>query len=369
MNKKIQIPFYGLDKYYKKNENKIVSIISDSMRSGQFIDGNYTKMLEETLSNVFNRKNAVTTGSGTDALFFALQALQIGKNDEVLVPAISFIASATAITRTGAVPIFVDVDTSTALMDLADAQQKITSKTKAILFVDLYGNMPDPNALEAFAARNNLILIEDAAQGIGSEINGCKAGSIGDISIFSFDPSKPIGAFGTGGAVLTNDSKIARLCIAYRQNGKNPDTGKYEYFGINSRISEQQAVLISWQMLNFDKILSKRIECAREYLNRLESLPFKILVKSQFSYKGNFHKFVIASQERDLLRNYLYQNGIETKLHYSECLYKHPILNGYYHFCPNAEKIATMVLSLPMHPELQNQEIDYICNTIKHFYL
>ncbi|MEA1874015.1 MAG: DegT/DnrJ/EryC1/StrS family aminotransferase [Bacteroidota bacterium] len=363
-----KLSFFGLNRMYQQHINNISELRLKADISGQFLSGENSISLENSLSAQFKREYSITVGSGTDALFLSLNALKIQPDDEVLIPAFSFIASATAITRTGAKPIFVDIDPKNALMDLSDAEQKITNKTKAIIFVDLYGNLPNIKALEEFAQNHDLKLIEDAAQAIGSERDGGKAGSIGDISIFSFDPTKPIHAFGTGGAILTNNKEVAHYCKAASQNGKNPKTGKYDQFGINSRISESQAALIQWQLENYEEQLAVRKQLAERYRSNLNKLPVEILVNEQFQYTGNFHKFVIQTKQRDALKQHLASHGIETRIHYAECLYYHPILSDFRNQCFNAETLSKEVLSLPFYPELNIAEIDYICEKIKTFY-
>ncbi|MGM0650499.1 MAG: DegT/DnrJ/EryC1/StrS family aminotransferase [Bacteroidota bacterium] len=362
------ISYFNLDRFFNLHSKTISDIFTDAMKDGQYIQGNETNELGKKLAAFTNRNHAITCGSGTDALFFALKSIAINGNDEILVPAFSFISTATAITRAGATPVFTDVDPGNGLMDLNDAKQKITGKTKAILFVDLYGNMPDVDAVETFAKTHNLSLVEDAAQAIGSAKNNRTAGSMGYVSILSFDPTKPVGAFGTGGAILTDDIKIANYCKAARQNGKNPKTGQYDQFGINSRISESQAALIQWQLDNFDEQLSVRKQLAQYYKQKLSDLPLKILVAEQFHYTGNFHKFVIQTKHRDALKQHLAKHGIETRIHYGKCMYEHRVLSDYHSHCPNAETLTNEVLSLPFYPELSIAEIDYICEHIKHYY-
>lgn len=363
-----RIHFYGLNRFFKKNTDEILNLTKESFAKGIFIDGEFTHNLENKLANYCNRKYAVALGSGTDALFFALLALGIKKGDEILVPALSFIATATSITRVGASPIFVDVCPDNALLDLIDAKNKITKKTKALLYVDIYGNLPQIDEIENFASDNKLFLIEDAAQSFGSNRSERIAGSMGDISILSFDPSKPIGAFGTGGAVLTNDKTFADFCYSARQNGKSTNNGTYHQFGINSRISESQASLLIWQLENFPEQLNIRQILSRQYFDGLKNLPITILVREQFNYSGNFHKFVIQINDRDRLLSWLKNLGIETKIHYKECLYEHPVLNITSQICPNSRKLTKEVLSLPFYPELDITEVTYITNCIKDFY-
>ena len=363
-----KIPFFGITRMLKKQDSSIFSLLVSKIRSGVFVDGLNTLQLEEELAKSYNRNNAICVSSGTDALFLALKSLGIDKNDEVLVPAISFIATATAITRVGATPVFVDINPNNALMDLSDAEKKITAKTKAVMFVDLYGNLPDFEVVEDFAKSNNLFLIEDAAQAFGCERNNRKAGSMGDVSIFSFDPTKPVSAFGTGGAVITDNDDIAKFCRAARQNGKNPKTGEYDQFGINSRISESQAALLNWQLESFENTLKIRQQKAKYLIEQIKNLPLQILVIEQTNYSGNFHKLVIACDNRDDLVRYLNKNSIETHVHYRECLYQHPVLKEFASDCFNAEMLTHKLLTLPFYPELEVEDIEYIAQIIHNYF-
>jgi dTDP-4-amino-4,6-dideoxygalactose transaminase len=362
------IKYYGLKRLFEKNGEEILKASSASFREGIYIDGEFTLIFENKLAEYCNRKYAVSLGSGTDSLFLSLLSLGIKKGDEILVPAISFIATATAITRAGATPVFVDVCSGNALINLNDAKDKITNKTKALLYVDLYGSLPEFIEIESFSSNHNLLLIEDAAQSFGSNRNGQIAGSMGDISILSFDPTKPIGAFGTGGAILTNDKTLADYCYSARQNGKNIQNGQYDQFGINSRISELQASLLLWQFEKFKEQLNIRHFLSKHYLNGLKNLPIKIMVQEQFNYTGNFHKFVIKLNNRDELQTFLKTRGIETRIHYSQCLYEHPVLKKPSNPCINSEKLTHEVLSLPFYPELTIPEINYIIDSIKEFF-
>ena len=359
-----EINYYGLQRMYKQHEDKIRNMLGPAFGKGQYIEGKQSDKLETSLADITNRKYSVLTGSATDALFIALKSAGIKKGDEVLIPAISYISSATAITRTCAKPVFVDVHPGDALMNIEDAESKITSATKAILFVDLYGNLPDASALEEFARKHHLLLIEDAAQSIGSLRDNRSAGSIGDISVFSFDPSKPVGAFGTGGAILTDKREITDFCRGARQNGKNPNTGIYDQFGINSRMSEFQAALVNWQLETLKEQLAIRRNLAEQYKKALASLPVKFIIEQQFSNSGNFHKFIISLKYRDTVKKHLQQHGIQSRIHYENCLYQHPVLQKYKTSCPEAEKLTSQVLSLPFYPELEENEIAYICETL-----
>lgn len=362
------IRYYGLKRLIEKNAKEILKTTSVSFQEGIFIDGEFTLKFENRLAKYCNRKYAVSLGSGTDSLFLSLLSLGIKEGDEILVPAISFIATASSITRVGATPVFVDVCSDNALIDLKDAKNKITDKTKALICVDLYGNLPEFTEIENFASNHNLLLIEDAAQSFGSKRNGQIAGSIGNISILSFDPSKPIGAFGTGGAILTDNKTLANYCYSARQNGRNVQNGKYDQFGMNSRISELQASLLLWQLEKFNDQLNMRHLLSKHYYDGLKNLPVKIMVKEQFNYTGNFHKFVIQLDNRNGLRTFLNSHGIETRIHYSPCLYEHSVFNKPSNPCIISEKLSKEVLSLPFYPELTLPEINYIVNCIKDFF-
>jgi dTDP-4-amino-4,6-dideoxygalactose transaminase len=290
--------------------------------------------------------------------------------DEVLVTSFSFIASASPIIRAGAIPVFVDIDPATFLMDLADLSQKITPKSKAIIGVHLFGQLLDFARLEAIASENKLVLIEDAAQGFGSESGERKAGGMGDISCFSFDPTKIVSAYGSGGAVLTDSEDTFRFLKKLRYHGKS-EHNEFEMLGYNSRLSDLNCAHLSFQITEH---LAQRIhrlnEIARLYQKNLQNLSYIRLPENIMRGKHVYHKYVIRTGNRDELKQFLAEKGIATMVHYSKPLYEYPLFSGITDRPPHnplSKRICGEVLSLPIFPELSDNEIDYICNTIHSF--
>ena len=366
----IRIPFYGIKKFYEENSQEILGVVNRVYSSGMMFGEEILKF-ERELCSLTGRKYAITVNSCTDALFFALKSAGIGNGDEVIVTSFSFIASAGSIIRAGAIPVFTDIDPNTYLMDIADMESKITSSTKAIITVHLFGHSLDISAIEQITKNNNLFLIEDAAQGLGAKSGGRNAGSMGNISCLSFDPTKVISAFGSGGAILTDDKQIFEQIKKLRYHGKG-ESDDFLQEGYNSRLSAAQCAILSYQM---NSHLFKRIKRLRKiadiYQNELGNTDE---IRLPFSSEGNFHiyhKYVLQTQLRDKLKLWLKENGIETLIHYPRPLFEYSLFNNYPFSAENiinCNDICQRVLSLPIYPELQNEEVDYICKTIKKFY-
>ncbi|MFH0867658.1 MAG: DegT/DnrJ/EryC1/StrS family aminotransferase [Bacteroidota bacterium] len=364
------IPFYGIKRFYEKNSADILNLLNSVYVKGQ-IFGDEILSLEKELAAYFERRFAVTAGSCTDALFFALKAGRIKEGDEVLVSSFSFIASASCITRIGAVPIFVDIDPDTFLMDMEDLKKKITPKTKAIIGVHLFGQSFDIHAVDKIAKQHNILFIEDAAQGFGSISGKTKAGSLGKISCLSFDPTKVISAFGSGGAMLTDDDNIYRQLLKYKYHGKSTDND-YEIQGYNSRLSAAQCALLSYQLKEHLSDRHTRLrQIAERYNNELAAVKELIL---PFEIPENYHiyhKYVIRTDERNGLSGNLKKNGISTMIHYPKPLNQYSLFHNKPFRAENittCSKICSEVLSLPIYPELTDEEIMFICKSIKSFF-
>ncbi|MFH1319479.1 MAG: DegT/DnrJ/EryC1/StrS family aminotransferase [Bacteroidota bacterium] len=370
MKNKINIPFYNVERLFRKYSKEIISTVSSVYSSGRVLMGPEIEEFEGKISKMCNRKYALAVGSCTDALYFALLSSGIGKNDEVLVTCFSYIASVTPILMVGAIPVFIDIEPDYFMMDLSDVEAKITGKTKAIIAVNLFGQTLPIDRLEEIAARNGLVLIEDAAQSLGSKYEGNPAGSMGLTSCLSFDPVKIIGAFGAGGVLLTDDETIYRKVKKLRYHGKNMESGTFEILGYNSRIATSQAALISMQLDLLDDWIKKRNEIAAAYDRELSVINDIEIPKSRKGDSHIYHKYVIRVENRDDLRKYLADNGVKTMVHYSEALFEYPLFNNYKYHAENltvVHNVKNKVISLPIYPELENEEIQYICNVIKKY--
>jgi|YNPMSStandDraft_1061717.scaffolds.fasta_scaffold00632_9 dTDP-4-amino-4,6-dideoxygalactose transaminase len=365
-----KIPYYGLDRFYKQNKDIILQLTDISFNEGQFLDGAEIKEFETLISSYCNRKYAVTVSSCSDALYFSLLSLNIGFDDEVLLPSFSFIATLNSVLRTGATPVFLDVDNINFTISLEEIKQKRTAKTKALILVPLFGLSYDYTEIELWCKKENIFVIEDAAQAIGTMYNGKPSGSWGELSCLSFDPSKIIHAFGTGGAILTNNEQLYYKLKRIRYQGKEKDD--FIEKGFNSRISTLQAKLLLWQMDNIEKIVEKRQKIAQKYFSELaeiNKLSFPVINSKVFP---TYHKFVIFSRQRDKLKSYLQQNGIQTFIHYPKLLFEYSLMKDCFYKAENiaqANDLCKKVLSLPLYPELTEEEIQFICKIIKSFYL
>lgn len=363
----MKIPFYNISRLHARHREEILRITDDVFSGGQVVEGRETQELEEWLKKISGRKHVITVNSCTDALYFSLRAAGIGKGDEVIVPALSFIATASPVIRTGATPVFADVMPDGNL-DLEDARKRITPSTKAFIVVHLYGRMSDPEGLQRFAKKTGLVMIEDAAQALGSYYNRIKAGRIGLYGCISFDPSKIIGAFGTGGAVLTNDEESAKKIRIWRAQGKNPDNGLFTETGYNSRLSTLQAALLVMQMKKIKHIVAERNRVAFEYHRQLYKLPLEIMPAPGGKSCWNYHKYPVATPLRDELKAFLAEKGIETQIHYPYLLSDQPLFGSHTEDFPVARHISQQTLSLPIYPELTAEEINYVCLAIHEFF-
>lgn len=360
----MKIPFHGLDRKYHAQKWAYLKQIDAVLESGQLLQGSPVVELEGKLAKLTGKMYAATVGSATDALFFSLVALGIGPGDEVLVPDFSFIASASCILRAGATPVFVDVD-SMGLMDVDDAASKVTGRTKAIIIVHLYGNLLPWDSM-GFARDRGLYVIEDAAQALGSEPN---VGEYGDVTCFSFDPTKVVSALGSGGAICTDEfSNICQIC-RYRYHGR-AESGESVILGYNSQLPSISATCISMELDSLSAKVRARRGIASLYAQYLPvTWDLRIITDpSSDVCDPSFHKFVIAIPDRDALREFLTSAGVETKIHYKLPLRREPMFGIESSKEWMSDKLSKQVLSLPIYPELTEEEVRYVCGAIGEYY-
>jgi dTDP-4-amino-4,6-dideoxygalactose transaminase len=334
---------------------------------GDFILGQAVRDFEAAFAGYCGAPRAVGVDNGTSALELILRALGIGPGDEVIVPALTFVATASAVEMVGARPVFVDVDPDTGLMDQEAALHRAGSKTKAIIPVHLWGQPARVDSL-AESARGKLHVIEDACQAHGARVGARRVGSIGIASAFSFYPAKNLGAFGDGGAVVTNDEGIATKVAMLRNYG---EARKYEhmYLAYNRRLDTIQAAVLSVKLHHLDRWNAERRDAAQRYREALAGTTVRVLPEPA-SGEPVYHQFVVRSDRRDALAAHLKERGIETGVHYPFPLHLLPIFKsmglaaGAF---PAAEALAREVLSLPMFPGLTESEIDRVATSIKAF--
>jgi dTDP-4-amino-4,6-dideoxygalactose transaminase len=349
------IPFFAAAREFAAHGRELLELVTHVLDGGQTLQGDHVRDFEQALARHVGRAHAVAVGSGTDALFFALRALGIGAGDDVLVPALSFIASASCIVRAGARPVFVDTD-ERHLLDLDRARTAITARTRALIAVDLFGQTPDRLQVEELAAEHRLVVIEDAAQALGA----AHAGATGAISCLSFDPTKPLAAPGSGGALLTDDPRLAARVRRLRWHGRDDD-GRYGELGYNSQLPEISAAVLRHKLALEPGWRAARQAIAARYTAALATTPDIQAPVYEDSAAHAFSKYVIRSRERDALCERLARAGVPTRIHYARPLHREPLFADFgAAACPNAERAAREVLSLPIHPFLHAHELDRI---------
>ncbi|MBI4064529.1 MAG: DegT/DnrJ/EryC1/StrS family aminotransferase [Elusimicrobia bacterium] len=361
-----KIPFFGATREFQKHGGPILKEVGRIFKSGRMLQGPEVASFEEKLARFTNRRLAVALNSATDALYFALAASGIGPGDEVLVTDFSFIASGSAICRAGATPIFIDID-DTYNIDLKQAQAKITPQTKALVAVHLYGSMMNPRVVNDFSRRHNLVLIEDAAQAIGAAYDSVRAGSLGLASVFSFDPTKPISAPGSGGVLLTDDETLAAKVKRLRYHGKETGQNSYREIGINSQMPSATAAVLNFKMTREAAWRRRRQDIAARYIRGLAQVPGLVLPGACVKNSHIYHKFVIRIPNRDALKEQLSKAGIETMIHYSTPLHRQPCfahLGLADRDYPVTNRFAQSVLSLPIHPFLKDSEVNLVISSI-----
>ncbi len=348
---------------------QLLEAVTAVLKSGKYVLGETLKTFEESFAEYVGTKYAVGVASGTEALYLSLRALDIGAGDEVVTTPFTAVPTISAIVMTGAQPVFADIDPITFTIAPKSINAVISSRTKAIIPVHLYGLMADMDAISDIAEQHAIPVIEDAAQAHGSQLHGRHAGSIGLMGCFSFYPTKNLGGFGDGGLITTNNEKIAEKLFLLRNYGQtSPYTTTIN--GINTRLDDIQAAMLLVKLPYLDKWNQRRQEIAEIYHQKLIIPEIEISIIPE-GYKSNYHVFVIRAKQRDELWNYLEDNGIQANVYYPlpGHLQESNIHLGYSKGdFPIAEEASGNVLALPMFPELSNEEIDIVVEYIHKFY-
>ena len=368
--KAMGVLFLDLRQQYRSIKDEVNASVQQVMDSCRFVLGENVKSFEKEFASFCGTEYAVGVANGTDALRLALLACGIGKGDEVITVPNTFIATTEAISQTGAKIAFVDVNSSTYNIDVSQIEGAINERTRAILPVHLFGQPADMDPIMEVARKYNLEVIEDACQAHGAEYKGKKAGSIGDVGCFSFYPSKNLAAFGDGGMVVTNSDEIAQRVKTLRDHGH---IRKYEHLveGYNSRLDEIQAAILRVKLKKLNEWNNLRLRNASIYNELLKDVD-EVITPFEAEYtKHVYHLYVIRTEKRDELQEYLKSNGIFTGLHYPIPLH----LQKAYKYLgynegdfPVAEECSKQILSVPMFPELTREEIKEVVSEIKTFF-
>ncbi len=361
----MQVPFQNLLLQYENLKNEIDEAISNVIHSGNFIGGEYVAEFEKELAAYYRIQHVISCGNGTNALELSFRALGIGPGDEVITTAYSWISAAHAISMVGARPVFIDVAANSFQMDLTQVEKRITSKTKAILPVHLYGEPYKMSELEQIAKEHNLFVIEDAAQYHGYRNTGINLGEYSDIAIQSYYPTKQLGAYGDAGAILSNDSELARRVKKLANYGTDFPARNYEFLGTNSRMDPIQAAVLRVKLKYLDNWIEKRREIAQMYSNRLAKLS--MITTPRITDDHRIYLYTILTDDRDQLREYLFSKGIETSVNY-DFVIPHTKAHGEQRGFKNSLKISQECLNLPCYPELGSDQIDYVCDCIESYF-
>lgn len=364
------INFLDLSAQYKTIKTDIDQAIQSVIGESAFIGGRYVQQFEKEFSDYVAAKHCIGVGNGTDALEIAIEALGLPAESEIIVPANSFIASSEAITRSGYKVVFCDINQKDYTLDINDVKKRITENTSAVIAVHLYGHPCDMDPLLDLAKEHELRIIEDCAQAHGAEYKGHHIGAIGDIGTFSFYPGKNLGAYGDGGAIVTNDEALASRCRMIANHGRKE---KYNHMfeGRNSRLDGLQAAVLSVKLRHLDNWIEKRRSCADVYRKHLTGVGDIHIPYVQSWSKHAYHLFVIRTNERDALRTYLKSEGVETGIHYPIAL---PRLEAYREHSQHKEKMyasqySESLLSLPIGEHLSDEDISIVSELVKRFYL
>ncbi|WP_329581624.1 DegT/DnrJ/EryC1/StrS family aminotransferase [Kitasatospora sp. NBC_01250] len=374
------VPFFtqarSFEQLWPLIERHAVEVLDD----GKFSHGRQVERLEQELARYTGARHVIGVNSGTDALVLLLRAAGLRPGDEVLVPAFSFVASASSVVLAGGRPVFADIDPVTYALDPAALEARLTARTRFVMPVHLFCRPADVRAIGAFAARHGLTVVEDSAEAIGMRQDGRHAGLFGAGGVLSFFPTKTLGAIGDAGAVLTDDEEIARTVDALRHHGRLGRTiGNFPAIntstslpGFNSKMDDLQAAVLLAKLTRLDEDIARRAELAAAYDQRLAELPGVLRRPQVGGVAGQvFYVYLIEAERRDELAAHLAGHGVETEVYYPSPLHLQPCFAELGHRAgefPVAEAACRRTLALPLYPELSLGEVDTVCGLIRDFY-
>lgn len=366
----MKVPFLDLKTQYLSIKDEIKQAIDQVLETTAFAGGPFVEKFEKEFAAFCSVQHCVGVASGTDALWLALLALGVGKGDEVITSPSTFVATAEAISFTGASPVFVDIDPDTCNMDPARLASAITPRTKAIIPVHLFGQPADMDPILEIAKTHNLHVVEDACQAHGALYKGRKAGSMGIAGCFSFYPGKNLGAYGEAGAVVTGDGELAKKIRVLRDHGQ-PQKYHHDVIGWNGRMDGFQGAVLSVKLKYLEKWNEARRAHAKQYDRLLAGVNgIRIPVEKDYA-RHIYHIYALRDTKRDVLMTYLGEKGVATGIHYPVPVHRtvaYEYLDLKQGSFPLAERAASEFVSLPMYPELGDDQIAYVCDCIKAFY-
>jgi len=363
-----KVPFVGYKIQYQNLKEEIDEAVKSVLNRGDLILRKDVEEFEKNLSSFLGVKYAVGVNSGTDALIFALKAAGIGPGDEVITVSHTFVASIASIIHVGATPVLIDVREDFN-MDVNKIEEAVTPRTRAILPVHLNGRVCQMDKIMEIAKSHNLIVIEDAAQALGAKFNGEMAGSFGSAGCFSFYPAKLLGAAGDAGVVVTNNEEIAEKIRLFRNHGQKPP--EIICYGWTSRLDNLQAAILNVKLKYLPEWIKRRREIAEIYnkgLADISQVKLPPTPDSDERYFDIYQNYVLKVQKRDELFAFLKEKGVETLIKDPIAVHRHPNLELSHFHLPYTEQLAKEVISLPLYPELTNEQIQYVIDCVKEFY-
>lgn len=362
----MEVKFSTVSYMHQEIREEIDKAINEVIDSSWFIAGDKLRKFENDFANYIGTKYCVGVGTGLDGITLALAALGVKEGDEVIVPSHTFIATALAVSKLGACPVFVEVKENDYTIDPTKIEAAITSKTKAIIVVHLYGQCADMDPIKKIANKYNLKIVEDAAQAHGATYKGIKAGALGDIAEFSFYPGKNLGAIGDAGCITTNDETLANKV---RELGNYGSIIKYHHNekGFNSRLDEIQAAVLDVKLNYLDKWNQRRVEIANRYLKEIKNKKIELPIVAN-NNTHVWHLFVVRVKDREHFQKYLSDNGIQTLIHYPIAINDQKAYSEYNNLnLPIAKKLAAEVVSLPIFYGMTEEEITYVIDIINKY--
>jgi len=366
----MNVPFVDLKTQYNSLKNEIDAAIQSVIERTAFIKGEELQEFEKAYAKKYRVKNCIAVANGTDAIYIALKMMGIKQGDEIITVANSWISTAETISQTGATPVFVDIDKYSTI-DVSKIEEKITSKTKAIIPVHIYGQPADMKAIKRITDKHNLYLLEDCAQSHFAEFDGQKVGTFGDVATFSFYPGKNLGAYGDAGAIITNNDELAQKMRMFANHGALKKH-EHQIEGINSRMDTLQAAVLKVKLPHIIDWNTKRAKNGEYYNKVLANIGDIVVPPKRKNVKHVYHVYSIRTKRRDELMQHLKDNNIGVAIHYPVAL---PLMPAFSYLkynkedIPVAAKYQDEILSLPMYPELTEEMMDYVAETIKKIFL
>ena len=363
------IPFFPYPQLFTHDEGALLEVMRDVCSRGAYILQQECTELERVLAEFLGVRHVFGVANGTDAILIGLKAAGIGAGDEVILPSHTYIATAAAVQWVGAVPVLAECGPDN-MLDAADIEHRITAKTRAIMPVQINGRTCNMDAIEAIAKKHNLIVCEDAAQALGSRFDDRHAGTFGAFGTFSFYPAKLLGCFGDGGAIATNDDAIATQIKLLRDHGRN-DEGKVVAWGLNSRLDNLQAAVLLHKFKNYPADIARRRAIAQHYEDRLSHLPQLTLPPAPGTDARHFdvyQNYELQAERRDELRAHLLVAGVRTIVQWAGTPVHEFKELGFTESLPKTEQLFKCCFMLPMNTALTDDDVHYICDSIKNFY-